>query len=113
MIEKPLFLGPDHRVKNALEPLQCRGIGKDALAEERPIDPARFGANTGECRQHRLNGGAARREQSVNDAIGVEQRNSEPPQHRRSSAFAHADRAGQAEDDQRDGVSVATIAARS
>jgi len=49
----------------------------------------------------------------MDDAVSVEDRNSKPPQGCRGSALSHADRAGEAENDQRGGASVPAIAALS
>jgi hypothetical protein len=111
--EKPFFAGFHHRVNDPFEPRESLGIRKDTLAEKRAIDPTFFRANAGKFGGDRLHRRPARRQQSMHHPIGIEEWDAEPSQRLCCSAFAHADRAGEAENDHRTGANVASIAVRS
>ena len=96
----------------ALEPAQRRRVAEHAPAQPPAVDAAGLVAHPGKCRLDRADRGAARAEQPMHRGIGIEQRHAEPPQHRRGGALAHADRAGEAEDDHRGAASVVSTAAR-
>jgi hypothetical protein len=80
--KKSLFFGSDHRVDNPLEPIERHRVCKNTLAEKRSIDPSRFRPNPRKLGFDELNRCATRREQLVNNPIGVEERNAEPLQRR-------------------------------
>jgi hypothetical protein len=89
--KKALFAGFHHRVNDAFEPREGRGIGEDALTKKRAINPARCRANAGKRHRDRFDGTTARRQQPMNLTIGVEQRDTEALQRRRRGALSHAD----------------------
>lgn len=99
-------------MKNSLKPPQFRGISKNPSPEQHSIDPSGPRFNTRKRGRNGRNGGPGRRQQSVNRQIRIKERHSEAPQHRCRGALAHADRAGEAENNQ-GGARVATIVARS
>ena len=111
--EKPLLRGGDHRMKDLLEPLERIRIPEYPRPEKPSIDPSGCGLNARKGGRDLLDGSTPLRQQPVDDSVGVEYRDSELPHHLRGSAFAHPDRAGKAENNQRDGTKVATTAARS
>ncbi len=111
--EEALLPGRHHRMNNSLEPGQSFRVREHAPAEQRAIDPA-FGApNTRKRRRDQGYRRATRRQQPVNHAVGIEERNSKPPQSRRGGALAHADRTREAENDHLAGAKLASIVARS
>jgi hypothetical protein len=89
--KKTLFTRFYNRVNNALEPRERLGISEDALAEKRAVNPTLYRTNAGKRRRDRFHGGAPRRQQLMNDTIGIEQRDLEPLQRRRCGALTHAD----------------------
>lgn len=111
--KKPPFKRLHHGVDNSLKPRESLGIREDALTEKRAINPAFRCSNAAERRCHRLYRSSAGRQQPMHDMIGIKQWNPEPPQGRRCGALTHADRAGEAKNNQRAGAKVARIAARS
>jgi hypothetical protein len=74
-IEKSLFLRHDHRVKNPFKPLKRRGVSQYASSESRAVDPTLFGLDARKGRRYTRHGGTVRREQSMNNLIGVKERN--------------------------------------
>ena len=77
--------------------LQRAASSEHAAAERRAVDdPVRDGARE---TPPRSSGAAARRVERVHDRIGVVDRHAEAPEHRRGRRLAHADRAGEAEDE--------------
>ena len=69
---------------------------RPSAARSMPPASLRTPGNAASTAAHRA---AARRQQPMDRGVGIEQRHAEPPQHRRGGALAHADRAGQAEND--------------
>src|SRR5262249_44821681 len=90
-----------HRVQDRFEATQFLGVAKDALGETLAVDRTVLAAYPRKCLFDPAHRGAARTQQTVHDSIRVKQRDTETPQHRGGGAFAHADRAGEAEDDHR------------
>lgn len=72
-IEKPPFLGGNHRVQNRFEPGERGGVRKDPLPEKSSVNPAGLGFHSRKCVGNRPNRVASRREEAVNDPIGIEQ----------------------------------------
>ena len=101
----------NHGMQDLLEPAQLLRTPEHLGAQHPAIDPTAWCFRRREGGGDRRDGPAARPEQPMNRRIGIEDRHTEPPQHRRGGAFAHPDRARQAEDDHR-GASVVTTAAR-
>ncbi len=86
------------RVDDTLEPAQLIAIGKHQPAQRSAIDtrrargPRKGGLDRGEQR-------AAGALETVNLGIGIEDRHAQCLEHRRHRRLAHADRAGEADDD--------------
>ena len=102
------------RMQDRFQPAQLRRVAENARpSAARSMPPASL-RTPGKRRLDGRDRGAARRQQPMHRGVGVVQRHAEPPQHRRGGALAHADRAGQAEDDHRpDPSEVVSTAARS
>lgn len=89
--EELFFFGNHHRVKNALQASQGRGVGEHSLPQACPVNSAAFRSHARTHCGNQRNGGAFRCEQAMHYEIGIEHWHSEAPQHRRRGALAHAD----------------------
>ena len=92
-----LTLPPNRGMNQCLQPAQILGLGQHPLGQRRPVHPAR----TGRPRKGRFDLADQRPFrplQFVDDRIGVEHRHAGVGEHPRDGRFAHADRAGEAED---------------
>src|SRR5690349_1049472 len=96
-------------MKDAFEPLQRRRIAEDARTQLAAIDAALPIGNAGKDRDHSRHRGAPRRQEAMDGGVAVVDGYAEPAKHRGGRALAHADRAGEAENDH----SVASTARRS
>ena len=110
---KPLLFRFDHRVDDPLETRKSPLIVKHTLSEKRSIYPPVSRTNAGECCRNRCYRGATWLQQPVNYAVSIEERYSKPLQRHCCCALAHADRAGEAENDHWGGANVTSIALRS
>ena len=83
---------------DGLELPECIGIAEHGGAQFLPVDSLRPGG-AGEGTFDRRDAGTAWALQFVHGGIGIEHRHPQSAQHRCDRALAHADRAGQAEDE--------------
>jgi hypothetical protein len=98
--EKTLFLGGNHRMKDALEPLQCGGFAEDTLAENLTVDSTGLRPDSWERTGDSADRGSAWGQQPMHRLVSVENRHTEAPHHRRGSALTHANGAGKPEHNQ-------------
>jgi hypothetical protein len=111
--EKTLFLGRNHRMKDALKPLQCGGVAEDTLPENPAVDSTGLRPDSWERTGDSPDRGSAGRQQPMHRLISVENRHTKAAQHRRGSALTHTNRAGKPEHNQCEGAKLSIIAARS
>ena len=99
--QEPVLRLAHPRMQDGFEARGSVGIAEDALGERVTIDatstPALDDA-AGKRRLDRGDGGAAGADQPVDFGVGVEHRGAATPQRPRGGGLAHADRAGEPED---------------
>jgi hypothetical protein len=102
-LRKGLPCGVDRRVDDGFQPGESGGIGEHQRPQLRTLDPVGAGG-PGKGRLDRRQQGAARALQPVHLGIGIEHRNAGPGEHLGNGALAHADGAGEAEDERMAGL---------